>query len=210
MSEGSQKPIYIFPAPDSPFAAALRSAILRSSDFVSNDRLEELLQALHMLHRGESQDSSEVILRINALSLLTDMRIREEIKSVSDQIAEEYGLHIQPDARSRTHDLIRIGEDSGILNEVERAKINRLGQIVNVAFLAGYACPNEAAIQAFAPSVKFYADQQNIYEFAHEYLKVNNPQYNPEEYVGRYLNGLMRCGFEVGQLIRNEVANKAQ
>lgn len=210
MSEGTRKPIHIFTAPDSPIAAALRTAILRSSDFVTDNRLEELLRELHTLHRGESQDSSEVILRINALSLLTDMKIREDIKNVSDQIATRLGLRIQAAARGRIEDFISIGEDSGILDKTERIKIETIQHIVNVAFLAGYACPNEAALQAFAPSVRFYADRQQISQFIHPYLMEGNPQYNPEDYVGAYLDGIMSCGFQVGQLVRNEVTNRAQ
>lgn len=213
MSEYSR----LFVSEESPIAREMRAAFLRTL-CPEDDRLVQLLNCLHDLQDATPDSQSAIMRRIKSISILTDTKVKGEIKSVVDQIASELSAYIKPITSDRIHDFNEIGISSGILRRIERKddsevsmrETDKIQNIINVAFLAGYACNSEQLLILYSQPVKYYAKAMGIAHYINPYLSEGDPQYDPEKYVGGYLNGLMRCGFEVGQLVRNEVANKAQ
>ncbi len=170
---------------------------------VEDERLVGLLANLHELGQALPARQDELVTRITSISLLLDSQLRRQLRTTSAQIAQDLGIRIDPVARERLPAIIGIGEDSGIIRRGTRSQESDLEDIVNVAFLVGYASTHERAIEAFLPSLRVYADMKGMADHISPLLIEGSIHYDPHFHVNKYLVGVMRLGHAVGNVVRS-------
>lgn len=184
------------------FGIAFQQAILKEMP-PENERLARLLSALNRLATSIPDDQPQIVTEITAISLLSDSFLRGEIGRQSAAIAARLGVTMVDTSGQRIHGVIEIGRDSGILDKADRAGEADLENIVNVAFLTGYAQREETNLAAFFPSVKMYAEKKRIAHFINPILAKGRAQYDANTYINGYLRGVMNLGFQVGNVVRS-------
>lgn len=184
----------------SSFGTALQAALVERMDFPST-ALEEIILNLHQLHLVTQSEQREIVTQLVGLSIFGSHFINSRIEN-NRVILHAHGLQIGRDAGARAEQLIGVGEDSGVLRRQENVQRGKLRSVVHVAFLAGFSYSDELELHAFLPEVLLFASLQGIQRELSPYLLTDNMQYDPNFYVGNYLEGIMRLGYDVGKVIK--------
>ena len=178
---------------------ALQAAFVESMDFPST-ALEEIILNLHQLHLVTQSEQRNIVEQLMGLSIFGGNFVSQQIVAHRKRL-ERKGLSIGSTSLERTRQLVGIAEDSGILRRHTIERMGKLRSIVEIAFLAGFACSDDIEVHTFLPAVKVFATLQGIIDDMYPFSQESSSHTDSYFYIESYLRGVMLLGYQVRKII---------